>query len=180
MNDRPLSFRSIPDSLTNPWNENKHVKIGFDGTEIEPSVGEKLRLLFHQQAQQQQPSYQQVSETTIVAPNGDEPFIVIVNPFAHVENDCCYLLSSSVSLLSLPLRVESWLIVNHPHLHHLPPHPPHRLLVNLNLVHPHRSHQLLQSHMRPATQRRYQQQRQRHPPMRVRVARVRNPQRPSR
>ncbi|KAF4259710.1 hypothetical protein CNMCM8812_005760 [Aspergillus fumigatus] len=35
--------------LRNPWNANREVKIARDGTEIEPSVGERLIRLFHTQ-----------------------------------------------------------------------------------------------------------------------------------
>jgi hypothetical protein len=33
--------------LRNPWNANREVKIARDGTELEPSVGQKLVQLFH-------------------------------------------------------------------------------------------------------------------------------------
>jgi hypothetical protein len=35
--------------LRNPWNANREVKIARDGTELEPSVGQKLAQLFHRQ-----------------------------------------------------------------------------------------------------------------------------------
>lgn len=33
--------------LRNPWNANREVKIARDGTELEPSVGERLLQMFH-------------------------------------------------------------------------------------------------------------------------------------
>lgn len=33
--------------LRNPWNANREVKIARDGTELEPSIGERLILMFH-------------------------------------------------------------------------------------------------------------------------------------
>ncbi|KAL2866783.1 putative YT521-B-like splicing factor [Aspergillus lucknowensis] len=48
---RWLSTERVPfhrtRGLRNPWNANREVKIARDGTELEPSVGEKLVLLFH-------------------------------------------------------------------------------------------------------------------------------------
>lgn len=41
--------------LRNPWNANREVKIARDGTEIEPSVGQKLIELFHQPPTQPAP-----------------------------------------------------------------------------------------------------------------------------
>lgn len=48
LNRTSLPFDSIPSDLTNPWNSDKPVKIGFDGTELEPSVGQRLRALWEQ------------------------------------------------------------------------------------------------------------------------------------
>lgn len=36
--------------LRNPWNENREVKIARDGTEIEPSIGQRLVQMFHRPA----------------------------------------------------------------------------------------------------------------------------------
>jgi hypothetical protein len=33
--------------LRNPWNENREIKIARDGTEIEPSIGQRLVQMFH-------------------------------------------------------------------------------------------------------------------------------------
>lgn len=33
--------------LRNPWNENREIKIARDGTEIEPSIGQRLVHMFH-------------------------------------------------------------------------------------------------------------------------------------
>ncbi|PTU19185.1 hypothetical protein P175DRAFT_0290706 [Aspergillus ochraceoroseus IBT 24754] len=48
---RWLSTERVPfhrtRGLRNPWNANREVKIARDGTELAPSVGEKLVLLFH-------------------------------------------------------------------------------------------------------------------------------------
>jgi len=38
MNRAPLPFHRVA-KLRNPWNRNLVVKVGRDGTEIEPSVG---------------------------------------------------------------------------------------------------------------------------------------------
>ena len=35
--------------LRNPWNSNREVKIARDGTELEPSIGQKLISMFHRQ-----------------------------------------------------------------------------------------------------------------------------------
>ena len=48
----PLPFAAIPASITNSLNEHKHVKIGFDGTELGAAEGETLRQLFHRPQQQ--------------------------------------------------------------------------------------------------------------------------------
>lgn len=36
--------------LRNPWNENREIKIARDGTEIEPSIGNRLVQMFHRPA----------------------------------------------------------------------------------------------------------------------------------
>lgn len=46
-----LSLNRLPfyrtRGLRNPWNANREVKIARDGTELEPSVGERLTQMFH-------------------------------------------------------------------------------------------------------------------------------------
>jgi hypothetical protein len=54
---RPLLFTHIPPNLTNPWNDGKHVKIGFDGTELPAQEGDQLRRLFDGQMMGGMPSY---------------------------------------------------------------------------------------------------------------------------
>ena len=46
----PLAFKAIPASLTNPLNEHKHVRIGFDGTQVAQPQGAQLRKLMDAQA----------------------------------------------------------------------------------------------------------------------------------
>lgn len=48
LSEKPLPF-SKTNNLRNPYNDNKPVKIARDGTEVEPSVGEKLLELFNSQ-----------------------------------------------------------------------------------------------------------------------------------
>jgi hypothetical protein len=46
INTTVVPFDRIPGDLTNPWNDGKHVKIGYDGTELETRCGERLRKVF--------------------------------------------------------------------------------------------------------------------------------------
>jgi hypothetical protein len=42
--------------LRNPWNANREVKIARDGTELEPSVGQRLLSMFHKSQSESQPA----------------------------------------------------------------------------------------------------------------------------
>jgi hypothetical protein len=55
--------------LRNPWNDNREIKIARDGTEIEPSIGQRLVQMFHRP----QPLPQNVRSMPVGLPSNFSP-----------------------------------------------------------------------------------------------------------